>query len=219
MAAALAAVLAAFATGTGTGAHRDPPPPAAFAPVRLHPIPARVLTQCRLMATRAGFPYLCPARLPQPTVPPRPGIPLPRLHAERSIYQDLGGTMYSLSFSYGAPYEPRSATHWKQHLWRNRPCCFLHFEVRRRPDTSVAVPSGAYSATLGGRRGLFKPAYGHGLACGAGLRGIYWCNHVAFLWRERGVPWAATLHYFGRGETRKLLGLLIRQLRPVGLLD
>ena len=213
---ALAVVMLAALTAlaASAGAHGDPPPPAAFAPVRLHPIPLRALTQCRQMASRAGFPYLCPLRLPRATVPIRPGVALPRLYAERSIYQDMGGTMYWLSFSYGAPWEPNSPAHWKQHLWRNRPCCFLHFEVRRRPDTSIAVPSGAYPATLAGRRGLFKPAYSHNLACsGDGYK--YWCNHVAFLWRERGVPWVATLHYFGPRETRRLLARLIRELRPV----
>ena len=180
-------------------------PPAAFAPVMLHPVPARVQNQCELMRARASFAFPCPTRLPQPTIPARPGVPLPRLHAERYIYRDLGGKVYKLDIGYGAPTERRS--------WHNRPCCFLHFELLRRPASPVGVPSGARPAVLGGRHGLFKPSYSLTTTCGAGDRHLYWCNHVAFLWREHGQDWVATLHQFGPKETRKLLGRLIGTLR------
>ena len=196
------AVLAAsgvWAAGAGG------PPAGAVAPVKLHRVPVWVENQCRLMRGRVGFAFPCPRRLPLATLPPRSGLALPRLHAQRAVYRDMGGTVYKLDFSYGAPFERRH--------WRNRPCCFLHFEVLRRPATAISVPSGARPAVLGGRRGLFKPAYGYGIACGAGDRGLFWCNHVAFLWRERGQNWVATLHYFAPGESRALLGRLVSELR------
>src|SRR5919201_391047 len=73
------------------------------------------------------------------------------------------------------------------------------------------IPPGGHPATLGGKHGLLVPAregsfYGNGL---------YWGNHVRFLWRERGVPYVATLHTFGELATERLLGRLVRSLRPV----
>lgn len=203
--AALAAT--ALAASSPAGARVAEPPAEAFASTRLRPIPERVLTQCRLMQAQVSFPFLCPRRLPRATIPPRPGLPLPRLGAERQVYRDLGGVVSKIDFHYGAPYPRRH--------WRNRPCCFLHFELLRRPPGPQAVPSGAYPAVLGGRQGLLKPAYDYDLACGPGDRHLYWCNHVAFLWRERGVDWVATLHYFGPKETRRLLARLVSELRPV----
>ncbi len=191
------------------------PPAQAFAPVRLHPAPARVGVQCHLLAARSRRPFLCPARLPRATIPFRPGEPLARLHAQRFVCRDLGGLAFKLDLGYGAPWEPDSGPDWRSHLWQNRPCCFLHFEVLRRPHSRRGVPSDARPATLGGRRGLFKPAYGYGLGCGAGDRHLYWCNHVAFLWREHGADWVATLHFFAPGATRALLARLVRTLRPV----
>ena len=112
-------------------------------------------------------------------------------------------------FTYGAPWE-NDVTQ----LWRNRPCCFLHFDLYRRLSGPPLVPGGARPAVVGGKHGLLAPAYGLGMACGGGNRGIYFCNHVRFAWREAGKWYVATLHTFGRG-TRPLLGRLIRELRPI----
>ncbi len=120
--------------------------------------------------------------------------------------------MTGLDMGYGAPWEPPGRG-WRAHLWRNRPCCFLHFEVYQRPAGRAAIPSNARPATLGGRRGLLKAAAGYGLAC-PGDAHLYWCNHAAFLWTERGTRYVATLHLFGRRATIRLLGRLVASLRP-----
>jgi len=47
---------------------------------------------------------------------------------------------------------------------------------------------------------------------GPGLRGVYFCNHTRFTWAQGGTWFIATLHYFGKAQTRALLGRLIREL-------
>jgi len=211
---ALALVLCCFALTLGDearGAKGDPPPAQAFAPVRLYPLPPQVRTQCRLAKAIA----LCPRRLPRPTIPARRGSPLPQLVAEHFRYRDGGGIVVQVSFHYGAGWEPDSGPDWRLHLWRNRPCCFLHFELYHRLTGPRLVPTGARPATLGGKRGLLVDAAGYGMACGARARGVYFCNHTRFAWRQSGTWYIATLHYFGYRETRALLGRLIRELGPV----
>jgi hypothetical protein len=123
-------------------------------------------------------------------------------------------TFSGVSIGYGAPWEPDCGPDWRLHLWRNRPCCFLHFEVFWRKEGPSHVPAGARPAALGGRRGLQKDATSYGLASGENDY-LYWANHTRFLWRENGVRYVATLHRFGtKHDTRTLLGGLIRELRP-----
>ena len=125
------------------------------------------------------------------------------------------GTAAGVDFSYGAPWEPGSGPDWRLHLWRNRPCCFLHFEIFRRPSGRRNTPAGALPASLGGRRGLLKDGTSWGLGSSTG-DDMYFANHTRFLWREHGVDYVATLHRFGsKQETRALLARLIRELRPV----
>ena len=203
----------------------DPAPEEAFATVRLLPTPRRVLTQCRLAQVRSPLPILCPARLPRPFIgwpghdraPEVFAQPLPGPNASwrsRSDprYRKRGAR--GVSIGYGAPWEPDSGPDWRLHLWRNRPCCFLHFEVFRHPEGRQQTPAGARPATLGGRRGLLKDATSYGTAARGDY--LYWANHTRFLWRENGIAYVATLHRFGtEQETRVLLGRLIRALRPV----
>jgi hypothetical protein len=204
----------------------DPAPPRALAPVRLLPTPLRVLNQCRLAQARSSFPILCPALLPRPFLGwPRGGPPEPaaeRLPAPGASWRSRSDPRYrkrsfsGVSIGYGAPWEPDSGPDWRVHLWRNRPCCFLHFEVFWRQKGRRHVPAGARPATLGGRRGLLKDATSFGLASRKNDY-LYWANHTRFLWRENGVDYVATLHRFGtKQESRTLLGRLIGELRPVG---
>lgn len=203
----------------------DPAPARALAPTRLAPTPLRILNQCRLAQARSSFPLLCPVRLPRPFVawprgdPPTPAaerLPAPGVSwRSRSDPRYRKRTFSGVSIGYGAPWEPDSGPDWRIHLWRNRPCCFLHFEVFWRKDGPRYVPAGARSATLEGRRGLLKDATSYGVASRENDY-LYWANHTRFLWRENGVPYVATLHRFGtKQETRALLGQLLRQLRPV----
>jgi YVTN family beta-propeller protein len=149
---------------------------------------------------------LCPSVLPRATLS-WIGFPPPAIHAS-----PWGGKLEpGLDIGYGAPWEP-GAQGWRAHLWRNHVCCFLHFDVYRRPAGRRTIPSTARPAMLGGRHGLLKAAAGYGLAC-RGDAYLYWCNHAAFLWREDGVPYVASLHNFGRG-TVPLLGRLVAGLRP-----
>jgi hypothetical protein len=198
----------------------DPAPAAALAPAPLLPTPKRVIGRCRAAQSRASFPILCPALLPRPFLGPPRGVtadPLPDWTASWRSRSDpayrkrrFGG----VTIGYGAPWEPDSGPDWRLHLWRNRPCCFLHFEVFRRGEGRRHVPAGAFPMVLGGRQGLLKDATSYGLSSRGDY--LYFPNHTRFLWRENGVLYVATLHRFGtRQETRDLLGRLIHELRPV----
>jgi hypothetical protein len=203
----------------------DPAPVMVFAPARLLPTPHRVLNQCRLAQARSPHPILCPARLPRAFLPwPRgrpPELSGQRLPAPGVSWRSRSDPRYrkrsfsGVSIGYGAPWEPDSGPDWRSHLWRNRPCCFLHFEIFWRQPGRRHVPAGARPATLGGRRGVLKDATSHGVASGANDY-LYWANHTRFLWREDGVDYVASLHRFGtRRETHALLGRLIRELHRV----
>jgi len=187
----------------------DPQLAKAFVPPRLLPLPARVVGECRRAQARASFPILCPRRLP------RPFVKSPVKFAAYVIPGPAGHTPLGLGFGYGAPWEPDSGPDWRLHLWRNRPCCFLHFEVFRRASGRRQVPAGARRAILGGRRGLLKDATSWGLGSSTGDY-LYFPNHTRFVWSEHGVDYVATLHRMGTlRETRALLARLIRELRPV----
>ena len=183
-----------------------------FSPPKLHPLPRQAVVQCQL-ARKLG---ICPARLPRATVALRPGDTPPRLVAERYRAGRNGkAILVGMSFSYGVPWEPDSGPYWRDHLWRNRPCCFLHLEVWRALAGKPTFPSTAQPATLGGHRGDLARATGYGLACGPGDAGVFFCNHTRFRWQANGVWFIASLHRFGStGETQALLSRLIRQLRP-----
>ena len=204
------AVLLVGGSGSGSPAARrqaDPPRPAAFAPVRLTAAPGRVVAGCRSIERRARVPILCPTLLPRAFAAGSPGIPPPAL-----VVTPMGDffqhRITGIDIAYGAPWETGG---WRVHRWRNRPCCFFHFDVFRRSPSRRAIPPGGHRATLGGKEGLLVPAH-EGEFYGNGL---YWANHVRFLWREHGVPYVATLHTFGERPTERLLGRLIRSLRPV----
>ena len=146
---------------------------------------------------------------------PDVGGRVPALTAEHFRYRDGGGEVVQFTYQYGAPVEPESGPGWRRRLWRNRPCCFLHFDLYRRLSGPRLNRPGSHQVTLGGKRGLLADASGYGLACGAGTRGIYFCNHTAFAWRQASTWYIATLHYFGRRDTRVLLVRLIRELAPI----
>jgi hypothetical protein len=193
----------------------DPPPKSAFATVRLYALPERVLTQCHL----ARAVQLCPRRLPRAWIAYRRGATPPALTAERFAGRRNGGDIeVGISFSYGAPWEPDSGPDWQQHLWRNRPCCFFHFELWHALRGRPTFPDAARPAAVGGLHGDLAPATGVGLACSTGNAGAYFCNHVRFRWKRRGSWFVATLHNFGNRETTALLGRLVRELRPIGTL-
>jgi hypothetical protein len=203
----------------------DPPPARALRPPRLYLAPAGVVAQCRRAQARSPFTLLCPRRLPRPFVR-WASAKLPRLTAyvlpapgaawsSRSDPRYRNHRAGGLTIGYGGPWEPDSGPDWRVHLWRNRPCCFLHFEIFWRRAGKRQIPAGARPAELGGRRGLLKDASSYGLASPTGDY-MYWPNHTRFLWREHGVDYVASLHRFGSlRETRALLSRLIRELRPV----
>jgi hypothetical protein len=112
-----------------------------------------------------------------------------------------------LAFTVGAPWEPASGSDWRLHAWRNRPCCFLHFEVYRPPQrVDWLREDNAKLQRLGGRLGYF--------ASRSTESPIGFPNHVRFAWRGPEGSWyVATLHSFGMG-TKPLLGRLIRELVP-----
>jgi hypothetical protein len=204
----------------------DPAPASVFRPARLLATPKGIVDRCRLAQARSRFPVLCPVRVPRPFIGWRQGK-LPALGADvlpapgtswrsRSDPAYRNRRFSGVSIGYGAPWEPDSGTDWRAHLWRNHPCCFLHFEVFWRAEGRQHVPPGARPATLGGRHGLLKDATSWGPASPS-EDGLYWANHTRFLWRERGVPYVASVHRFGTLQaTRALLDRLIRELRPVG---
>lgn len=194
------------ANPTSTESIRDPAPPLAFARVRLMPVPARVALRCRLIQTLARVPLLCPTLLPRATIG-YPGLPPPALSVQ-AISDSFRWKIAGVDIGYSAPWEGRG---WRPHRWRNRPCCFLHFNVFRRASGKRAVPKRARPATVGGKHGLLVPAREGGYYGSE----LYSANHVRFLWRAAGANWVATLHTFGESATEQLLGRLIASLRPV----
>jgi hypothetical protein len=203
----------------------DPPTLRALRPPQLFPAPTRIAAECRRAQSRSPYPILCPARLPRPFVSwrgheprlsasmlPAPGATWSSKSDPRYRHRRAGG----VTIGYGGPWEPDSGPDWRVHLWRNRPCCFLHFEIFWRRPGRIGIPAGARRAELGGRRGLLEDASSYGLASATGDY-LYFPNHTRFLWRQHGVDYVASLHRFGsQAETRALLGRLIRELRPVG---
>ncbi len=193
----------------------DPPPKAAFAVVRLYPLPAQALTQCHL-APRVE---LCPQRLPNAWIAYRRGASPPGLTASRFAARRNGDALeVGITFTYGAPWEPDSGPAWREHAWRNRPCCFFHFDLWHALRGKPTFPNTAKPATLGGHRGDLALATGAGLACGPGNAGVYFCNHVRFRWKQGSTWFVATLHSFGNKETTRLLDQIIRELRPIRVL-
>jgi YVTN family beta-propeller protein len=181
----------------------DPPARSAKI-VHLAPTPASVIEQCRRAQAEAHFRMLCPRVLPRAVIG-WPGQPPPPLRAGL-IRSNPRRPPDGVDIGYGAPWEFYSgqpAALVRPHLWRNRPCCFLHFVVQRG-----APASGARPAILGGRRGRLLPASTSG-------SGAYFANHVRFFFGERGVGYVVTLHSFGNRETTALLGRLISELKPM----
>jgi hypothetical protein len=210
-------VIGSLASATGaaiSGNTTDPAPRAAFALLRLQAVPAWAELRCRRSGVR-----LCPSALPRPFLGPllstgENGHP-PALQVQTKTYLDRGGRFAWVSFSYGGDWEPDSGPDWRQHLWRNRPCCFLHFEVYRRLSGPPVISENGKPAAIGGRRGYLAQAVGSGTSCGPpngnGDHAAYWCNHLRFVWKQNGTWYAAGLHSFGRG-TRDLLAQLVRDL-------
>ncbi len=84
------------------------------------------------------------------------------------------------------------------------------------PGASSAFVSSARPAIVAGKRGLLREASGYGMRrVHVWPQGLYWANHIWFAWRERGVRYLASVHYFGPEETLTLLARLVRELRPV----
>lgn len=189
-------------------AQRSPDPAArSAAAIHLAPTPASVIERCRRVQARARFPMLCPRILPRALIGWPPGQPPPPLGGGFIRMSPKGPD--GVDIGYGAPWEAdpgggTPAARVRSHLWRNRPCCFLHFVIQRGPPAPGARP-----AVLGGRRGRLLPA------STTSYYGPYFGNHVRFFFREHGVAYVATLHTFGNRETTALLGRLIAQLRPV----
>jgi hypothetical protein len=177
--------------------------------VPLLPLPQRGVELCRHVQAAVDFPVLCPARIPLPTGSHRPPFHVDVLGNLR--HPDLQ-TPFGIELGYNAPIEPQSGPGWRREVERNRPCCFLHFTVFRR--LGAALPPHLRPARLGGKPGRIRYATGYGLQ---GTVAYFWSNHTWFFWRERGIEYAASLHYFGAGTTR-LLGRLIQQLKPANRL-
>jgi len=195
----------------------DSPPARVFERPRLELAPASVLVQCQLAQARTRAAVLCPSKLPRAWLRAwraPAGTPPPILSAQHAEYLDRGGRNILLTFGYGAPWEPDSGSGWQQHLWRNRPCCFLHFEVFTRTAGRPLATTGGQRAVLAGHAGIYLPALGNNVRCGSVERSAFWCNHAVFVWRQQGVQYAATLHYFGSG-TRALLARLVAELSRV----
>jgi YVTN family beta-propeller protein len=164
------------------------------AQVRLVPIPNAVVNACQRAQARVDYPFLCPSLLPRPS----------RAHFAGSVPYPLGARAYGETVDAGYSGESGQA------LALNHPAYFLHFVIGRAEQ---GIPRGARPARLGGLRGLLLPA------SSTSYFGPYFANHVRFFWRANGIRYVATLHTFGERATERLLGRLLRTLRPARELE
>jgi hypothetical protein len=180
---------------------------------RLWPLPELARQQCVRLQAHVRFVVLCPRRVPRPTRGWKRGEPAPPVTSDifGSPQRPQSHTPYGLEYGYSAPVEPQSGPNWRQLVWHNRPCCFLHFTIF---VPHVPIPSGLAHMQLGGKDGQILYAHGYGLH---GPQGLYWANHTWFFWRDHGTQYAASLHYFGHGTTA-LLARLTRELRSADAL-
>jgi streptogramin lyase len=162
--------------------------------LRLTPVPEAVVSACRKAQRQVSFTVLCPARLPRASRAAAAGVKPFALGASA-----FGETV---DIGYNAE-DPRGGRF-------NDPARFLHFVIG---PASQGVPAHARPACLGGRCGLLAPASSAGNYSGA-----YFGNHVRFLWRARGTRYVATLHTFGERATERLLGRILRTVRPANAL-
>jgi hypothetical protein len=201
---ALLLILVIVIVPPALAAHKRPS--AAFEPARLLPLPSAAVRECKELQAKVAFTMLCPRRLPRARWHWRHGAPAPALQVERygnRTKPDRPGLL-GLGFAYGAAVEPASgAWFWHRRTWLNRPAYFLHFTIYRRGPE--ALPRGTRRRCFATRCGVIRYADGYGLRAG---RGFYWANHTWFFWRENGVAWAASLHYFGADTTAPLARLL-----------
>ena len=199
-----------LAVPTGLAAHKRPS--AAFQPARLLPLPTAAVRECKELQAKLRFTLLCPSGLPRARWHWRHGAPPPTLQVERygNRARPNQPGLLGLGFAYGAAVEPASgAWFWNRRTWLNRPAYFLHFTIYRRGPESL--PQGASRRCFGTRCGLVRYADGYGLRPG---RGYFWANHTWFFWREDGIAWAASLHYFGSPDTSALLSRILARLVP-----
>jgi DNA-binding beta-propeller fold protein YncE len=180
----LAAVAAIVPGGCSLGA--DDPGDHVACGVRLAPVPRVVVAACRSAQARVSYTFLCPARLPRPT---RFGHAETPLAFTAYVGRELVDVNYATAVG-------------------RRPDAFLHFVVGRALPIA-GIPRNARPARLGGRRGLLAPA-----TSVSRYQGPYFANHVRFFWRQRGIRYVATLHAFGQAATTRLLGRIVRTLRP-----
>jgi YVTN family beta-propeller protein len=116
-----------------------------------------------------------------------------------------------INIGYSAPVEGDSSAELRRNLWRNDPCCFLHFDVQ--PESVYGPPrwhpKAGHPATLGGRRGWLRSAESRSYDGSA-----YFSNHLRFFFEDAGEHYVVTLHDFGP-NTVKLLDVLMEELEPV----
>ena len=207
---------AGVAAATG-GAGRERAPRQALGPARFAALPAAGQVKCSRAQARSPHVILCPRTLPRPWLGWPPGTAPPR-RLRSEIFRE-GKVPFGIEFAYGAPVEPGAGSpEWvRRHLWLNRPCCAVHFVVFWLARGLPPVPASAIPTRLGGKRGRLLDALGYAPTAPPRDRNrvFLWANHTWFFWRQRGVTYAASLHYFGRRPTRTVLARLIRELRPV----
>lgn len=174
---ALLVVALALADVAGSAA-RVPAPVAGY---ELKPLPVAARAECRRTQGAVAFPLLCPRYLPRAA-----DGTVARVSAR--VSGRSGSAWASVSFGYGVGLDPE---HWE---WNN-PDLFLHFVVFAGaiPDAALELRGShpqqvVARRTLGGHSGILYGQVSYA-ECGCGLGG-----HYTFVWRERGVRYAASLH-------------------------
>jgi len=186
--------------------------------VKWEPTPASIVRVCRAAQARSSYPVLCPTVLPEAILGSRPGDPPPPTGAAPipGVHGDAG-----VDIGYSAPTEA-GTPHWKAHLWRNRPCCFLHLQVVRAAEVPVQTARRVVGG-VSGRLALATGGYESRAFSGLGAFG----NHVLFYFRRHGVSYLVSLHAayrdghpreYDNAATVRLLGVLVRHLRPAARL-
>lgn len=167
---------------------------------RLYPAPPALVRQCSAAREHVRFTVLCPKLMPHA----RDGT-VPRTFAQWANYpQNRIAQWLLVGGSYGTEGDPAD--------WRaNEPIWFFHFfvlegklDAKLLDLSGVPYPQrllGRY--TIAGHAGKLYDQVSYSICAGCSFTG-----HVTFVWSQRGVTYAASLHRWSARPSPSVLAVL-----------